>query len=443
MKSFMDENFLLSNKTASFLYKNYASKLPTVDFCCQIPISILSKNRMYSNISEILIENNRLVQTQMRSGKIEEKYITGNASDYEKFSKLCSLMPSLIGNPVYILCHMALRKIFECGLIICDKNRDHIWSMTAENLNVKDIRPTDILKMLKCELVAIKHEIATPLSPFKDLTLKNDVPSKIIPAYCPDSIINTSPSKIADFIKRFGITTNTEIFNLESLINALSRSLDDFKLYGCVSSEQTLMGYTHFEAPDPYHASEIMKKFLYEDEKGINEKDLAIWRGEMLYYLGKEYKKREIVMGLRFEQASAYEIYKLLLYLNEKDALPRTVLYASDVNEIRTFTKLAENLRDSSDKYPEITVSFFAREAALTNDSIKSTAYLSPLGKLTGVSPLANSPIELALSDVFRRNICNFIGEASENGSYFYDTESLPSLISDICFNNSMEFFKV
>ena len=37
----------------------------------------------------------------MRSNGVEEKYITGDASDYEKFEKFAQTLPRAIGNPMY------------------------------------------------------------------------------------------------------------------------------------------------------------------------------------------------------------------------------------------------------------------------------------------------------------------------------------------------------
>ena len=45
----------------------------------------------------------------MRLNGIEEKYITGDASYKEKFIKYASIMPKLIGNPLYYWSHIELK----------------------------------------------------------------------------------------------------------------------------------------------------------------------------------------------------------------------------------------------------------------------------------------------------------------------------------------------
>ena len=46
----------------------------------------------------------------MRSFGIEEKYITGDATDYEKFEAFANVMPYLIGNPMYHWSHLELKR---------------------------------------------------------------------------------------------------------------------------------------------------------------------------------------------------------------------------------------------------------------------------------------------------------------------------------------------
>ena len=100
MKNFMDENFLLSNETAEALYHNYASKLPIIDYHCHVPPKDIAEDKMYNNITELWLGGDHYKWRAMRCCGVDEEFITGSASDYQKFQAWCKCMPKLIGNPL-------------------------------------------------------------------------------------------------------------------------------------------------------------------------------------------------------------------------------------------------------------------------------------------------------------------------------------------------------
>ena len=141
----MDENFLLDSKIAEALYHNYASKLPIIDYHCHLPVKEIAEDVRYSNITELWLAADHYKWRAMRSCGVAEKYITGDASDYEKFREYCKIMPNLIGNPVYHWSHLELRRYFDCDLIINEKNCDEIWNLTAERLAAADMSARNLI----------------------------------------------------------------------------------------------------------------------------------------------------------------------------------------------------------------------------------------------------------------------------------------------------------
>ncbi len=110
MKQFLDEDFLLSNDTAKALYENYASKLPIIDYHCHVSPKEIAENKSYSNITELWLGGDHYKWRAIRSCGVAEKYITRDASDYEKFKAYATAMPKLIGNPLYHWSHMELKR---------------------------------------------------------------------------------------------------------------------------------------------------------------------------------------------------------------------------------------------------------------------------------------------------------------------------------------------
>ena len=107
MKAFMDENFLLSTETAQKLYHEHAAKMPIVDYHCHISPKEVYEDRHFDNITQVWLGGDHYKWRVMRSNGVDEYYITGGASDREKFQKFAESLPRAIGNPMYHWCHLS------------------------------------------------------------------------------------------------------------------------------------------------------------------------------------------------------------------------------------------------------------------------------------------------------------------------------------------------
>ena len=112
MKSFMGRNFLLTTETAKALFHRYAEKLPIIDYHCHVPPKEIAEDKQVPNIAELWLGGDHYKWRAMRTCGIPEKYVTGDASDYDKFKAYAKIMPSLIGNPLYHWTHLELRRYF-------------------------------------------------------------------------------------------------------------------------------------------------------------------------------------------------------------------------------------------------------------------------------------------------------------------------------------------
>ncbi len=91
MKQFMDNNFLLSTQTAQKLYHDYAEKMPILDYHCHINPQEIASDRKFENITQVWLGGDHYKWRLMRSNGVDEHFITGDASDREKFQKWLKL----------------------------------------------------------------------------------------------------------------------------------------------------------------------------------------------------------------------------------------------------------------------------------------------------------------------------------------------------------------
>ena len=87
MSGFLTKDFLLHSETARRLYHGYAAKMPIYDYHCHIDPKDIWEDRRFENISQIWLGGDHYKWRIMRSNGVEEKYITGDAPDREKFQK--------------------------------------------------------------------------------------------------------------------------------------------------------------------------------------------------------------------------------------------------------------------------------------------------------------------------------------------------------------------
>lgn len=468
MKKFMDENFLLDGKVAEVLYHNYASNLPIIDYHCHLPVREIAEDVRYSNITELWLAADHYKWRAMRSCGVAEKYITGDASDYEKFREYCKIMPNLIGNPVYHWSHLELRRYFDCDLIINEKNCDEIWNLTADRLAKADMSARNLISKSNVVLLCTTDDPADLLEYHKAIAEDKSFSVKVLPAFRPDNAMNIERTGIKAYIEKLGKSSGVEIKDLKTLEEAFLVSLDRFDAHGCRTADHGMDDYVMFEKPDEYHADEIFKKALASDGADITETELALYKSEMMYFFGREYKKRRWVMQIHFGVSrnpntvklkvlgrdTGYDtihgkncirdLSKLLDFLTTENVLPRTILYSVNPADNEAIGALIGSFQDGENYIPSI----MQGSAWWFNDNISgmraqmtSLANLSSLGNFLGMLTDSRSFTSYPRHEYFRRILCGLIGKWVEDGLYPADMEELAQLVCNICYNNAKNFF--
>ena len=83
------------------LFHEYAEQMPIVDYHCHINPQEIAEDRKFENITQVWLGGDHYKWRQMRSNGVDEYYITGEASDREKFQKWAETLGKAIGNPLY------------------------------------------------------------------------------------------------------------------------------------------------------------------------------------------------------------------------------------------------------------------------------------------------------------------------------------------------------
>ncbi len=468
MKNFMDENFLLETECARALYHTYAANLPIIDYHCHVPPKDIAEDKIYNNITELWLGGDHYKWRAMRCNGIPEEYITGSASDYDKFKAWCKCVPKLIGNPLYHWSHLELRRYFDCDLIINEENCDEIWVTCNEKLRDPSMSVRNIIKNSGVEVVCTTDDPCDSLEWHKMLRADASFSVRVLPAFRPDKAFAADKPGFAAYIGKLSEVTGIEIVDTDSLKLAFMNRLDYFCELGCRTADHALDGYTLFAEASNYELNEIFKKALASDGCGITAEECAKLRGEMLTFLAAQYKCRGMVMQLHFgvirnqnarmfrklgadtgyDSIGNYDMIsplsRLLNKMDEADKLPRTILYSINPTDDAAVAALCGCFETSGDGKPAV----IQGSAWWFNDNLEgmrrqmvSLASLSSFGQFLGMLTDSRSFVSYTRHEYFRRILCDLIGKWVENGEYPADVDALAQLVADICYNNTKSYF--
>ncbi len=467
MKKFMDENFLLESETAERLFHSHAEKLPIIDYHCHLSPREISENKKFSNICELWLYADHYKWRAMRSCGVDEKYITGKSSDFEKFREYCRIMPLMIGNPIYHWSHLELRRYFGCELTINAENCEKIWELTAEKLSRDNFGAKDYIISSNVKLLCTTDDPADDLHYHKEIK-ESGFEVQVLPAFRPDKGLNIERKGIKAYIKALGESSGIEISDLDSLCRAYLVSLDRFDALGCKTADHGMDDYIPFRKPDPYHANEIFKKALASDGADITDDDLALWKTQMMRFFGLEYVKRGWVLQLhygvlrnpnkamfsRLGPDSGYdtihgrscisEMAALLNYLEENAALPRTVIYPINPSDNAAVGTLCGSFCRGDGSYSPTVVQgsgwWFNDNIDGMEAQMKSFANLASLGNFLGMLTDSRSFTSYPRHEYFRRILCNIIGGWVDKGLY-PDEVAAADIVERICYYNTVRYF--
>lgn len=466
MKQFMDENFLLSTPTAVELYHTYAAKMPIIDYHCHIDPKEIAEDHRFSNITEAWLYGDHYKWRAVRACGYEEKYVTGGASDYERFRAWACSMPRLVGNPLYHWTHLELRRYFGITKPLCEETCDEIWNICNEKLSSDGFSVRDIIKKSGVKLICTTDDPADDLRYHKKLA-EEQYETRVLPAFRPDKGVNIEQRGFTDYIKNvLSPAAGIEISDLDSLLAAYVERIDCFEALGCRTSDHG-MGYVPFAYAESDEVNAILKKAL--DGAPLTREECDKYKTYMLMFFAREFSERDFVMQLHygvvrnnseknfallgadsgFDTIAGYECTENLLALlnafEKENALPKMVLYSLNPNDNAAIDAVCGcfqgNDKKIRSKIQHGSAWWFNDHLNGMREQLRTFAATGVLANFIGMLTDSRSFLSYTRHEYFRRILCDYIGGLVERGEYPCDLETLGKIVSDICCNNTKEFF--
>ena len=154
MADFLTEDFLLQTETARLLYHNHAAKMPIYDYHCHIAPQQIAEDKRFENLTQIWLYGDHYKWRAMRTNGVNEKYITGDASDYEKFKKWAQTVPYTLRNPLYHWTHLELKKPFGItGKLLNADTAKEIYEKCSSMLKTDEFSCRNIIRKANVKVI--------------------------------------------------------------------------------------------------------------------------------------------------------------------------------------------------------------------------------------------------------------------------------------------------
>jgi glucuronate isomerase len=463
-QTFLSEDFLLKNDYAKILYHEYAKNLPIIDYHNHLPPAELAGNRKFENISKIWLAGDHYKWRAMRTLGVNERFITGNASDPEKFEKWAHTLPYTLRNPLYHWSQMELSRYFGIDDLLNKSNAEAIYNKTTEQLQEETYRACGLLEMMNVEVVCTTDDPADSLIHH---TNYHNQQKKVAmyPAFRPDkSFAIENPETYKTYLEKLGQTAGIEINSFDSLIEALSNRVEYFHSRGCrlsdhglenlyysndsrlsadVILQKVLRGTTPNTEEVEYFKFKVLKKLckLYHSHGWVQQFHLGALRNtntRMLSVLGPDTGFDSIG---DFNQA--LNLSRFLNELDSSDQLSQTIIYNLNPRDNEVFATMIGNFNDGSIKGKVQFGSgwWYLDQKDGMEKQINTLSNMGLISCFIGMLTDSRSFLSFPRHEYFRRILCNLFGQDVENGELPWDEKWLGKLISDICYHNAKNYF--
>lgn len=464
MKSFMDEDFLLTTDTAKEIFNYGAKDTPIFDWHCHLSPKEIYENKTPRDIAQLWLGGDHYKWRAMRGYGVEEKYITGDAKPYEKFLKYAETLSYCIGNPLYHWTHLELQRYFDIHEPLSHKSAPAIWEKCNEKIRNGGFTPRELIEKSNVACVCTTDDAADSLEYHALLANDDSFKCKVLPAFRPDKAFLIDSPVFISWVKAMENAAQMKITSFKDLKNALGKRIDFFESMGCRAADHALMYCPYSEATDE-ELETIFTKALAGEKFTTDELDK--YRTAILQFLGREYAKKGWVMEFHlgamrnnntkmFERLGADTGFdsvadcqiaeKLSRFMNslEKDGLlPKTVLFTLNPKDNTVLGTMLGNFQSSeaASKIQFGSAWWFNDHYDGMRKQLADLAALGVLGKFVGMITDSRSFLSYPRHEYFRRILCEMLGNLVEEGKYPCDIAFLSQVVADISFNNAKKYF--
>jgi glucuronate isomerase len=462
---FINEDFLLSTRTARRLYQQYAAAEPILDYHCHLSPREIAENRRFKNLYEIWLEGDHYKWRAMRSNGVTERFCTGDADPFAKFQAWAATVPHTLRNPLYHWTHLELKRYFDIEDLLDESSAVWVWKRANERLADPELSVQGILRKFRVQCLCTTDDPVDDLDCHRALAASGLV-TRVFPAFRPDRALTVdSPESFNRWVDALGQASNRDIASLSDFLDALKARHDYFHRHGCRLSDHG-MSQCHADFCSPRVAAAIFAKV--RRGLAVSPEDHGRFAAFMMLFFGRLDAERGWVKQLHlgamrntntrcmaalgpdtgfdsigdYPQAAALAQY--LDQLERENALPRTILYNLNPADNYVFGSMLGNFQGGgiAGKIQLGAAWWFLDQKEGIEAQLNTLSNLGLLSRFIGMITDSRSFMSFPRHEYFRRVLCDLIGRDVENGDLPDDDTLLGTMIKNICYENARQYFR-
>ena len=465
MKPFIHEDFLLQSETAKHLYHNFAKSLPIIDYHCHLDPKMVAEDHQFSSITELWLGGDHYKWRALRANGVAEKYITGDASDWEKFQKWAETIPYAMRNPLYHWTHLELKTCFGIDKVLNPDTAKEIFDECNAKLQLPEYSAKNLMRRYKVEVVCTTDDPIDSLEYHKQIK-ESGFEIKVLPTWRPDKAMAVeSASAFKTYIDTLSSVSGIKINSFKEIIDALLVRHKYFEELGCRLSDH---GMEEFYAED-YTEAEIEAIFskVYGGTE-LNEAEIKKFKSAMLVEFGKMDADtgwtqqfhygvirnnntkmfKAIGPDTGFDSISqvitAKNMVKYFDTLNSMDKLTKTIVYNLNPSDNTMLATMIGNFQDGSvpGKMQFGAGWWFLDQKDGMEQQMNALSLQGLLSRFVGMLTDSRSFVSYARHEYFRRIMCNLIATDVEKGEIpASEMSRIEQMVADISYYNAKNYF--
>jgi glucuronate isomerase len=464
---FITENFLLQTDQAVELYHRFAQDMPILDYHCHLPSREIDENRRFENLTQIWLAGDHYKWRAMRTAGVSERYITGDATDREKFQKWAETVPQTLRNPLYHWTHLELKRPFGLGdRLLSAQTAEYIWDYCNAKLALPEFACRGIMQQMNVVLVCTTDDPIDSLEHHIAIAADTSFPLDVLPAFRPDKAMAVeNPAPFNAWVEKLAGASRVEIKDdFSRYMEALHRRHDFFHNNGCRLSDHGIETF-YVEDYTPADLKAIFRRV--RSGKELSAEQTLKFRSAMLYEFAlmdhaKGWTQQFHFGVLRnnntrmfqalgpdtgFDSIGDFQIARPMVKFFDRldcdNRLAKTILYNINPADNEIVATMLGNYQDGSvpGKMQFGSAWWFLDQKDGMEKQLNALSNLGLLSRLVGMLTDSRSFLSYARHEYFRRILCNLLGQEIKDGLLPNDMELIGSMVQDICYRNAARYF--
>ncbi len=462
----MDEDFLLTTETSRHLYHDHAAKMPIIDYHCHLSPKMIADDHRFSTITELWLGGDHYKWRALRANGVDERYITGDADDWEKFSKWAETVPYTFRNPLYHWTHLELKTAFGITETLNPDSARRIYDACNARLAEDGMTARGLMRRYNVRVVCTTDDPVDSLEHHRRIR-ESGFEIKVLPTWRPDKAMAVGdPVSYKAYLEKLSEVSEVQVCSYGSLMEALQVRHDFFAAEGCKVADHGVSEFPWAECSREEAWALFDKVFSGEQ---LQDREVMKLQTSILLDLARMNHAKGWVQQFHFGPmrnvnsrmlaqlgpdsgfdtigawSSGEALARFLNALDADDCLAKTILYNINPAENDVIAAMTGNFQDGKvpGKIQFGSGWWFNDQMDGMVRQMNAISLQGLLSRFIGMLTDSRSFVSYPRHEYFRRILCDLVGKDVEAGLVpESEMKRVEDMIEDICYYNAERYMQ-